>query len=259
MPEYKSIKAAGVPIIYSPEYEQAASAMAGAVVETASILAQRWKLPVPRGCEVHVLTDWEEFLDRTVPRHLRLLFKLTKPLWRARVERTFPLAGGWMMPWRGRPAVGVKPPELLAQSQVGLGDRLFEPVPDLLEKVRHLTSHEFTHACTAHLKLPPWLNEGLAMRTVDHMVGHPTVLEATRALAHSDLATLDSRSYRRVGPGDQDALIRLYATGYWATRQLEEKRPSVLGELLQRRRSARDVTQRAGGALRLAAVDGRPS
>lgn len=258
MPEYKSFQAAGVPIIYLPEYEQAASAMASAVVETASMVAQRWNLSVPRGCAAHVLTDWEEFLDQTAPRRLRLLMKLTKPLWRARMERTFPLAGGWMMPWRGRPTVGVKPPELLAQSQVCLGDRLFEPVPDLLEKVRHLTSHEFTHACTAHLRLPPWLNEGLAMRAVDHMVGYTTVLEGTRALAHSDLATLDSRSYRRVKAGDEDALIRLYATGYWATRQLEENRPAVLEEILQRRRSARDVTRKADAALRLSAVD-RPS
>jgi hypothetical protein len=132
-------------------------------------------------------------------------------------------------------------------------------VPDLLEKVRHLTSHEFTHACTAHLKLPPWLNEGLAMRAVDHMVGYPTVLEATRALAHRDLAALDSRSYRRVGPGDQDALIRLYATGYWATRQLEEERPGVLDELLQRRHSVREVTRRVEAALGLSTIEGRSS
>ncbi len=57
----------------------------------------------------NVPTDRKEFLDQTVPSPLRLLLKLTKPLWPRRVERVFPLAGGWMMPWRGRPSVGVIP------------------------------------------------------------------------------------------------------------------------------------------------------
>ena len=259
MTQFRRIKALGVPVIYKAEHEDAASAMAQAVEETASVVEREWGLSVPSGCEVHVLTDWEEFLDQTVPNRLRLLVKLTKPFWRSRVERTFPLAGGWMMPWPGRPSVGVKPPELLARVPSRLGDRLFEPVPDLMEKVRHLTSHEFTHACTAHLKLPPWLNEGIAMRAVDHMVGRPTVLEGLRSLAEFDLFGLDSRPYRRVKPEDHDGLIRLYATGYWVVRQLEEERPTVLDDLLKQRRPAREVTRRAASALRLSTAGGSTS
>ena len=36
-------------------------------------------------------------------------------------------------------------------------------VPNLLEKIQHLTCHELVHACTAHLRLPFWLNEGIAV------------------------------------------------------------------------------------------------
>ncbi len=80
------------------------------------------------------------------------------------------------------------------------------------------------------------------------------MIESTRSLAQFDLAALDSRSYRRVKPGGHDALIRLYATGYWVTRRLEEKQPSVLVELLKERRSVREVTRTAGSALRLSTV-----
>lgn len=251
MADHKRLEAAEVPIFYLPGYEETASAIADAVEATARVVERQWNLAIPAGCEVHVLTDWQQFLDQTVPKSLRLLMRLTRPLWRARVERTFPLVGGWTLSWRGKPTVGVKPPELLAQSSPGLGDQLFVPVPDLLEKVRQVTCHELTHACTGHLRLPPWLHEGLAMRAVDHYVGYPTVLEASRTLAQADLSALDDRSYRRVSSGQYDALIRLYATGYWATRQLEEAQPAVLEELLQRRRPLREVTRRAQAALQL--------
>jgi len=242
MVKYHKIEKAGIPIVYTAEYSKAAKAMAEAVEKTVAVVERHWNLSVPRGCEVHVLTNLEAFIDQTVPRHLRFLVNLSKPLWRSRAQRSFSLAGGWMLPWRGHPSVGVKPPELLAQVKSGLGDRLFIPVTDPWEKVLHLTCHEFTHACTAHLRLPPWLNEGLAMRAVDHMVGQPTVLEETRSMVQFDPSVLNSRSYRRVKPGDFDALIRLYATGYWITRQLEDENPVVLAELLKQRRSSREIT-----------------
>ena len=158
-----------------------------------------------------------------------------------RVEQAFDLVGGWTIPWPGRPAVGVKPPELLAPPGSNLGDALFVPVPDPLEKVKHVTCHELTHAFTAHLRLPPWLSEGLAIRAVDHLVGEPTVLPETRTLAETDPSALGSASYRNPGPENRRALLELYASGYWLVRDLEELCPSVLLHGLARRRSVRDV------------------
>ena len=241
MKKYTEVVAAGLPIFHTTDHGKTAMEMADSVEKTVAILKQRWGLGVPGGCQLRVLTDWHEFIDQTAPALYRGLVKLTMPLWRRRAERAFALAGGWMIPWRGRPVVGVKPPELLRPSESDLGRRLFVPVTDLLEKVRHLTCHELTHACTAHLRLPTWLNEGLAMRAVDHLVGRPTVLEETRTLAEVDPSVLRTRSYRRLAGRDHDALIRLYATGYWVTRNLDEESPDVLTAILQRRRPSREV------------------
>jgi hypothetical protein len=243
------IEAAGVPIFFPEEHADTAAAMAEAVERTASIVEQRWKLAVPANCEAHVMTGCMEFIDRTTPSHLRFWVKLTQPLWRGRAERAFALAGGWSIPWRRRPVIGVKPPALLAQAEIRLGDRLFVAVPDLLEKVRHLTCHEFTHACTAHLRLPPWLNEGLAMLAVDHMTGTVTVREGTRDLAGMD-GIPSSKAYREVRRRDHDALIRLYAAGYWNTRRLETERPEVLVALLARRHSVSELAEIVSQALR---------
>ena len=101
----------------------------------------------------------------------------------------------------------------------------------MARKAQQITCHELMHAATAHLKLPSWLNEGLAMLTVDHFVGLPTVKTETAAtLAHAP-DTPRSRRY----PQDPDALVYLYVRGYWLTRYFEETRPGMLkGLLIQR-------------------------
>ena len=55
-------------------------------------------------------------------------------------------------------------------------------------QVQRIACHELVHAYTAHLKLPAWLHEGLAMLTVDRFFERPTVKRESRDLA-SLLAT----------------------------------------------------------------------
>ncbi len=249
MPERQRLLAAGIPVVHAPEHAELARLLAETVERTAAVLASRWGLDLPPTAEVHVLTSWQRFVDDSVPDRDRVWVRLTRPLWRRRAERAFAVAGGWMLPWHGRLAVGVKPPDLLAASATAIGARLFDPVPDRLEKVRHVACHELTHAATAHLRLPPWLNEGVAMRTVDHLAGRPTVRDDTRELVVPDPSALDRRAYRNVGSGDDRALLALYATGYWTVRRLDERDAPVLREILSRRRPRREVRRMAREAF----------
>lgn len=246
MTDYVSdaIRAAGMPIMYPTGEERTARCMADAVEGTVKVLEDRWGLPRPKRCRLYVMGGWREFLAQTTPGWLRPFGVLTRPLWRSRVERTFALAGGWMVPWHGNPAVGVKPPELLKKADRRLGERLYHRVPDLLEKVKHITGHELTHAFTAFLRLPPWLNEGLAMRAVDHLAGADTILEETRRLVRSDPSTLGSRAYRRLSEKDHGALLELYATGYWLVRHLDEVAGDDVRELLEKRRRHSEIHHR---------------
>lgn len=220
--------AAGVPVYFDPVHEHTAVLIADSIERTADVLARRWQLPVPTGVVVHVLLDGPAFVLASAPSAYRHLLKLTKGLWRGRVDRLFPLVGGWTIPWPGRPAVGVKPPELMARSDASLGDQLFEAVPDLDEKVRRVAAHEFTHACTARLRLPMWQNEGVAMRAVDHVAGTPTVLSETRRLVAPDPGVFETREWRRRTRMDARVMLRLYATGYWTVRAWDESGDTVL-------------------------------
>ena len=61
--------------------------------------------------------------------------------------------------------IGIKPPRLLDRADRTIGGLLFRRGPDLHKKAELTTCHELTHACSARLKLPAWLNEGLAAVT----------------------------------------------------------------------------------------------
>ena len=241
--------AAGLPIFYQPEDIETAEAMAEAVEKTAQLLSHRWHLPTPLGCRLFVLTGWQDFIDQTAPRFLRPFIALTRPLWASRIAQVYDFAGGWMLPWGKRPSVGVKPPRLLERSDTSLGKRLFLPTPDLLEKVKRITCHELTHAFTLHLRLPPWLNEGVAMRAVDHVVGHPTVRPETREFVDADPGVLRAQAYRRTLRAGDDALLQLYASGYWLTRMIDEGTGAELARVLRSRGSRREHSRLAASAF----------
>jgi hypothetical protein len=113
-----------------------------------------------------------------------------------------------------------------------IDDRLFVHEDDPNAKAQQITCHELTHACTAHLKLPAWLNEGLAMVTAEHFAGKPLVEESSRALLAQPADIGGSVSKQAAKPGGLDAIVALYARGYWRTRYLEETRPGLLRAVL---------------------------
>ena len=143
--------------------------------------------------------------------------------------------------------IGVKPPRLIQTSDTSIGVRIFISELDVARKVEQATCHELTHAATAHLKLPPWLNEGLAMLTVDRFVGQPTVkAETVTTLAHA-VDTLRLRQYPQY-PRDQDALVYIYVHGYWLTRYFEETAPGLIRDLLTQRHSPTKMEDRIATA-----------
>jgi len=180
---------------------------------------------------------WVKAVFFTAPSIWRILLGLTFPFWYFRTRRVWPFAGGWQQQFGRRSVVGVKPPRLLQISDRSLGQRIYIPEPDLNLKVEHLACHELTHALTARLRLPAWLNEGLAMAAVDMFLGRASVKSETLSTLHNSMGQASPRSYLRLNVGDADAMVYLYVRGYWIVRYLEETQPGLLKGLLQRRRS----------------------
>ena len=94
-----------------------------------------------------------------------------------------------------------------------------------------------------------WLNEGLAMLTVDRYHGAPTVKRDTiESLRSSSLGTTPS-TYRKTRAGDTEALVRHYVRGYWLTRFINDTKPALMKDLLSRRYAQRELEDKTASAL----------
>ena len=240
-----AIEVAGVQLYYRPEEAQTADIIAGACVRSLEIIRERWRLNAPAECRIYVMTSWRGFLLHAAPWPWRIAMTITLPIWGPRAQALWTVAGGFHQAFGRRHAIGVKPPRLLADADRTIGQRIFvRPEPrDLEREVRQVTCHELTHACTAHLKPPMWLNEGLAMITVDHFNGAPTVrLDSLEILARGQTGG-DSARYQDVDADNHEALLYHAVRGYWLTRLLDERHPATLRRLLAEPHNRRVVSK----------------
>jgi hypothetical protein len=225
----------GLTLYYEAEEAAAADLIGEACERTIGIIHDLWGLGVPDDCRVYVMTSWLRFAFHSATWPWRILMGLTLPLWGMQVRKTWPYAGGWVQQFGERRAVGIKPPRLIALGYGEIGDKIFEPVEDLDAKARHVACHELTHGFTSHLKLPSWLYEGVAMVTVDRLVGVPTVKgETIAALADSSREKSPERG-GRMRVEDREAFAYHYVRGYWITRYLKDIQLELLQSLLKQR------------------------
>jgi len=230
--ETRSIK--GLTLFFDAKEQEAAELVEGACEQSIELIHRLWGLETPADCRVYVMTSWPSFLFHSTPWSWRIWLGVTLPLRYARLNRLWDMAGGWTQCYGTRRTVGVKPPRLLEAVDDRFRERIFSP-RKVEEWVEHNTCHELVHAFTAHLGLPTWLHEGLAMVTVDRLAGRPTVkVETLQALARPAAGSRLEEGHGRM-PLDQEGLIYLAVRGYWITRYLDETWPDLLKKRLERR------------------------
>lgn len=232
----ESIAVDGLTLFYDAPEREAAELIQQACQSSVPLIRESWGLDTPAECRVYVMTSWPRFVFHSAPWKKRVSLALFAPLWMLRTRKLWRYAGGWVRSYGERVVVGIKPPRLVQLGDSSIGERIFLPAQDVNEKVQQNTCHELVHAFSDHLRSPVWLHEGLAMLTVDRFCARPTVRVET-------LETLERWSQRiRTGEGEQlnladpEAVVFLYARGYWLTRYIEETRPGLLKGLLSRRR-----------------------
>ncbi len=235
--------------VYFEEQDRAEAGQACQALELGlGCIQRRWRLQPPSDLHMVMMTGWWSYILAAAPPAWIIYLILTYPLWAWRVRRTWKFVGGWQNRYGSRFVLGVKPPRLLAVADRSMGRRVYVDVPDLSEKMRHMIYHEVTHACAAHLRLPAWLNEGLAMLTVDGIVGWRTVQPGTVEMLNRGAAVTRGRHMARLDP---DSVVALYTRGYWICRYYEETHPGLLGGLLQRPLGRRKIEALLAKALNL--------
>jgi hypothetical protein len=132
---------------------------------------------------------------------------------------------------------------------------MFVEEKDTQTKVRHVTCHELTHACSAFLILPAWLNEGLAAVTVDRYLGKQTIHPDTRELVRSFTPKAKPPTYREMSHLRGKALAYHAVRGYWLVRYLEENHPGFLKQHLVSPQTVAGIEAKVAALLGLAPED----
>jgi hypothetical protein len=238
-------------VVFDPDEKETADLIAAACERAIGLCEESWGLGAPEECRIYVMTSWFPFFFRSSPWSWKLMLGATIPLWAPRARRTWPIAAAWTQRYGKRVAIGVKPPRLLEESDRSHGVRMFVQEFDMEKNVQQVTCHELVHACSAHLKLPAWLNEGIATVTADWFMGRPTVREDTLELVKAYAPKAPPPSYRELSRIGGESFVYHAVRGYWVTRLLEEEHPGFLKELFAAVRAPQEIEREAARQLGL--------
>jgi hypothetical protein len=233
----------GVTLAIDPGEQDTVDLIGVACGKAIPLIQEMWGLAMPEDCRIYVMTSWLGFVFQSAPWQWRILLGATMPFWCFRARRTWPYSAAWTQRYGRRVAIGVKPPRLLEQSDKSIGVRMFVEEQDMKVNVQHVTCHELVHACSAHLKLPTWLNEGIATVTVDRFLERPTIRDETLEFIRGFLPKAAPPTYRELSRMGGEAIAYHGMRGYWLVRYLEEEHPGFLRRIFSIHRDSKAIEQ----------------
>ncbi len=249
-----AIKINKITVNFDAPERETAGLIAGACQRSIELTAECWGLSSPKDCRIYIMKSAIKFLFQSAPWSWRIYLGIALPLWYPQVNRIWQYAGAWTQRFGKRIVIGIKPPYMIEKSDRSIGASLFVEEPDINNKIQHFTCHELAHACSAHLRLPMWLNEGIAMLAVDRFAGKNTVRKDTLELV-KNLSTqsplLDQRKLYRM---DNEKIAYHTIRGYWMVKYIEELHPGLLKNLFSQLPDSKSINQKVITALKMDSV-----
>jgi hypothetical protein len=226
------------------------------IIETACkqslpVIQATWGLPSPKECRIYVVNSWYYYMFHSAPWDARILPILSFPFWYMKTRRVCKLYGGLTQPHRGRPAIGIKPIKSISKTDANIGNLIYIKAPTTKNKLEHILCHEMTHAFSSHLDLPFWLNEGIAMVSVDMYFGKQTVREDTLKYLKNSVLRQYHVEYSDLPEMKKESIAYYYTRGYWITRFLMEQYPGLLKQMLKKKQSTQSLEKEIASVLGL--------
>lgn len=207
------------------------SLLSEACCEAVDFLQSTWSLQKPN-CHVYVTSRWQTIMLEQPPllhRNLRKAFFTIRPKRRTLMDNLWARSAGWFQRYGKLCLIAIKPLSEFQKMNLA-NNQLYTPMT-YKEKFSNTLVHELTHAFTAHLKLPLWLNEGIALLTAEKALGYGIVKRETLEYLTTPQKSL---SYYQLPKLSNDKFLYQYAKGYWLTRYLQERHEDVLKQLLSK-------------------------
>jgi len=222
----------GIVLQYNSFEQDTADAIRAAILKSLQLIEDTWGLQPPKNCSIYVMTSPMEFVFQSAPWSWRIFLGVTLPFWLSRVQRTWPYSAAWTQNYGQKVAIGIKAIRLIEQTERRVGVRMFVQQDDPVARIQHVTCHELVHACSAHLKLPMWLNEGLATLTVERYFNQQIIRQDTLQVLKDFRPKAPPPTYRELSKMDLDAIAYHGIRAYWLVRTLEDILPGFLTHIL---------------------------
>jgi hypothetical protein len=209
--------------------EDTESLIGEACCKAVNFLQSTWQLAVPN-CHVYVTPRWQTILLEHPPKLHRTFYRAALSLLRKRrdtLDALWNRSAGWFQRYGKICLIAIKPLSSFKKMDLE-NSQLYKPM-SANEKFCNTLVHELTHAFTAHLKLPLWLNEGVALLTAERALGYGALKWET--LEYLTTPQKGS-SYYNLPKLSNEKFLYQYAKGYWLTRYLQERHEEVLSQLL---------------------------
>ncbi len=201
----------------------------GACCHAVDFLQSTWSLAIP-DCHVYVTPRWQTIMLEHPPILHRSFHKVAFSLLRQQrksLDALWSRSAGWFQRYGKLCLIAIKPLSDFQKMNLK-NSRLYTPM-NAEEKFSNTLVHELTHAFTAHLKLPLWLNEGIALLAAEQALGYGAVKPETLEYL---MTPQKNSSYYHLPRLEGDKFFYQYAKGYWLTRYLQEQHEGVLKQLL---------------------------
>ncbi|MBN1272902.1 MAG: hypothetical protein JXB26_11600 [Candidatus Aminicenantes bacterium] len=237
----KSRKFGEVVVVYSHHEKETAEWISEVCDRAVRLSQEKWGLGPPEKCRIYIMTSWLGFVFQSAPWSWKMLLAATFPLWAFRAAKTWPYSAGWTQKYGKKITIGIKPPRLIEKSKKGLGIRMFVEEKDAKEKIQHVACHELVHACSAFLRLPAWLNEGIATVSVDQFLGKQTIRQDTLNLIRDFQPKAPPPTYRKLSRMGAEEIVYQSTRGYWLVRYMEENFPGFLEKLFSQHQNSKPI------------------
>jgi hypothetical protein len=244
-------KIGALTINFDSAHQGTADLISETCTEAFTLIRGKWGWEAPPNCQISVMTSWAGFFFQTAPWTWKIILALTFPFWAPRARRSWPISAAWTQRYGKHVAIGVKPPDLLEKPDSLFSSPIFVEETDNETILRHVTCHELVHASSSHLRLPMWLNEGIAAVTVDQFLGKPTILDETLNLVEITLPKAPPPSYREFVQTRGDTFGYHTVRGYWIVRLIEEEHPGFLRAILSKNSEPNEIEKEIATLLQI--------
>lgn len=215
-----------------PEYTEIRSHIARYYEEAVPLLQAKWGQGNVGAIHIYLCKDPIEFMLSIARGIRKALWVIFLPFWAGRVKRFYKRAGGVTLQLHGDAYIWLRPPDEYEYVDKTIGNILFGKIEDPYEKLQFVFVHELTHAHIGNRNLPSWLNEGIAMISVDAYFKKCTVLEDVLESFIKEHRRHALVGYHRMAIETPDNIAFTYAYGYWATEYIETVSPGLIKEAL---------------------------